>query len=347
MQRLFIALLTVLGIVPGVWAWGAHVHRVLTYVALDALPPDAPAWLRDPAVHDRAAFHSNQPDRWRGWDSPYLKHENDPDHYLDVELLAQLGLTLETVPKLRGEYLRVMAVAKATHPQNVAPYDPSQDPARLHEWPGFVLHAVMEHYAKLQAALDQVRILERLNDPARQMQLEEARSIAIYHVGQLSHFVADIAQPLHTTKHYNGWIGENPAGYKWRDKFHAYIDEGWSARHGVDRPMLAARVKRDVRVNAGDPWDDVLAYLRRSHAQMQPLYALERDGQLDGPEGEKLLLGQLDDAASMLAALIEAACTSAEPTQHQIESWTRYEGSDAPPPAPATAPGTQPSRPND
>lgn len=341
MRPLLSALLAIQLALPGAWAWGARVHRTLTHAALDALPGDAPDWLRSPTCQDRITFASNQPDRWRGWDSVYLKHANDPDHFLDVEPLDQFGLTLETLPKLRNEYLRVMAEAKALHPEKVAPYDPAKDPARAHEWPGFLPYAVLEHYAKLQAAFNQVRLLERLNDPARAWQLDEARSIAVYHLGQLSHFVADMGQPLHTTQHYNGWVGDNPAGYKWRDKFHAYIDEGWPTAHGVDRQSLKPFVNRAAHVNAADPWDDVRAYLQRSHAQVPALYTLERDGQLDGPDGEKLLMSQLSDAASTLTALIWAAYTSAEPTPRQIESWTRYDASDS---VPATAPSTQPLR---
>ena len=32
-------------------------------------------------------------------------------------------------------------------------------------------------------------------------------------MGVMGHYVGDCAQPLHTTKHHNGWVGENPHGY--------------------------------------------------------------------------------------------------------------------------------------
>jgi hypothetical protein len=272
-----------------------------------------------------------------------LRHENDPDHYLDVELLDQFGLTLETVPKLRREYLRAMAIAKHVHPEKVNPYDASQDPARTHEWPGFVLHATAEHYAKLQAAFNQVRILQRLNDPARKHQLEQARAIAVYHLGALSHFVADIAQPLHTTKHYNGWLGDNPKGYVWRDDFHAYIDEGFTDRHDIGLAQLRPHVKYDARVNAADPWDDAVTYLRRSHALMEPLYELERDGKLDTPEGKSFIIERLADATSMISAMIWAAYTSAEPTEEQLTSWVHYNGFDPRRLPPIEPPTTRPA----
>ena len=343
MRRTLAVLFMVGLIVPLAWGWGADVHRMVTRLALDGLPAAAPDWLRDPAVRERIAFQTNQPDRWRGWDSDVLKNENDPEHYIDVDVLDQFGLTLETVPKMRTEYLRVMAVAKQVHPEKVDPYDPAGDPARIREWPGFLLHAVAEHYAKLQAAFQQVRILEKLNEPTRREQLEQARSITIYHLGILSHFVGDMAQPLHTTKHHHGWVGENPANYTQKRGIHSYIDEGWARARHLGYDTVKPHVKYDAKVNAADPWDDVLEYLRRSYGQLEPLYTLERDGKLDGDEGEKLIVGRLCDAASTLSALIWAAYESAEPTDAQVKSWVRYDGREAYEPSPASSPTSSPA----
>lgn len=343
MRRLLLVLVVVQLALPAAWGWGAPVHRLITYLALDGLPAEAPEWLRDPGVRERIAFQANEPDRWRGWDSLVLQHENDPEHFLDVDDLDQFGLTLESVPKLRREYLRVMVIAKYAHPETIAAYDAGKDPARAHEWPGFVLHAVAEHYAKLQAAFNQVRILEKLNQPVRKQQVEQLRANAVYHLGQLAHFVGDVGQPLHTTKHYNGWVGDNPAGYKWRNKIHAYIDEGFADQHHITRQSLKGHVRYDAHVNASDPWEDVVAYSKRSHAQVEPLYVLERDGKLDDEEGEKLIEGQLSDGVSMLSALIWAAYTSAAPTDKQVESWVRYDRFDPNENLPTTQPVTQPA----
>jgi hypothetical protein len=344
MRQLLTLFVTALLVVSNAGAWGASMHRLVTEVALDALPADAPSWLRNPETRQRAAFEANQPDRWRGWPSLVLQHANEPEHYLDFEDLGEFGLTPETIPELRMEYVRVMTVAKEKHPEKISPYDAGKDPARAREWPGFLLHAIAEHYAKLQAAFNQERILEQVNNPAHRLQLEEARALAIYHLGELSHFVADAAQPLHTTKHYNGWIGENPAGYRWRERFHSYIDEGWAKKHGVNAETLRPHVKPDtVKLHANDPWADVVAYVGRSHAQLEPLYALERDGKLDGEPGREMAFQQLGDGTSMLAALIWAAYTSAEPTEKQVSQWVMYDGQHTAASKPASAPATQPA----
>jgi len=49
---------------------------------------------------------------------------------------------------------------------------------------------------------------------------------------EMGHFVGDGAQPLHTTKHYNGWVGENPKGFTTQTTFHAWIDGGYFRKTG-------------------------------------------------------------------------------------------------------------------
>jgi len=311
-------------LVPGAFGWDAQAHRCITYLALDGLPPEAPGWLRDPGVRHQIAFQSSQADRWRGWRAVVLTHENDPEHYLDIELLSQFGLTLKTVPPLRAEYVRVMAVSKHLHPEWVDPYEASEDPARVREWPGFLLHAMTEHYVKLEAAFNQLRILETLNEPARKSQLQQARSIAIYHLGLLSHFVADAAQPLHTTKHFNGWVGDNPAEYTTSKELHAYVDGGVIEHHALTYAKLKAHVKYGCKIDARDPWNDLVAHVRRANARVEPLYRLERDGELDRNAGRAFIVERLTDATALLSAMIWAAYTNAEPTARQISSWVYY-----------------------
>src|SRR5688572_14421800 len=108
------AALTVLCAPPAL-AWNAHGHRVITCLALDGLPQGMPAWLREARVAAMIAEQSGEPDRWRGTRESALAHENSPDHYLDVERLADFGLTLGTMPRLRHEYIEALALARRDH----------------------------------------------------------------------------------------------------------------------------------------------------------------------------------------------------------------------------------------
>lgn len=305
-------------------AWGAHGHRLVTHLALDGLPENAPAWLTDQSTRNRIAYQSNECDRWRGVRIDALEHENSPDHYIDLELLPQFGLTLETVPPLRRNYLRQMIIAKHEHPERIDDYDPEEDATGKYEWPGFLPHAIAEHYAKLISSMRTARILESLDDPNRADQLEMARANVIYHMGLLSHWVGDAAQPLHTTKHHHGWVGDNPNDYTTNYQFHSYIDSRILDIHALDYESLAPRMRFDRTVNAKDPWNDACVHIRRSFAGVEPLYKLEKSGDLEKEPGREFLSERLCDAAETLAAMYTAAWEQSEPGPRDIERFVNY-----------------------
>lgn len=309
-------------------AWDCHGHRAITLLGLDGLKqlaPDSPAFLAEHDSRIMAASNSCNPDRYRAVRIGYMAHENNPDHYLDVEDLAQFGLTLDTVPPLRNEYLRAMVIAKHEHPENVKPYNELMDPARQQEWPGFAPHAVMEHYAKLTADFKTWRILTELNDPSRAPQLAAARANILFDIGCLSHFVGDLAQPLHTTSHHHGWVDDNPEGFTTDRRIHAYIDGDILATHELDHAALSPHCRFDLTVDAADPWRDVIAHIRRSHDQVRPLYLMQKSGELEQEPGRKLITERLCDGGRVLAAFLAGAWKASEPTDDAAKDFVRYD----------------------
>lgn len=317
-------------------AWDADGHRTITLLALDAAGDALPAFLRDEDARQRAAWQSGEPDRWRGTRAPSLTHLNNPDHYIDVEDLEPFGLTLETVPPLRYEYMRALAVGRHVHPENwenpdVPPYDPRQDPAKVNEWPGFVLHSIAENADKLRSAFNTLRVLEGLADastPRRQAQIHQARENAIYTLGVLSHFVGDTAQPLHTTRHHHGWVGPNPHAYTTDRGIHAYIDGAVLTLHALSYANLRGTPITPAQLDPRTQWDATIAFTRRSFDQVVPLYELKKSGDLDAAPGKSFISERLNDAASMLSGLILAAWRAGEPTQREIQDFARYEAKD-------------------
>jgi hypothetical protein len=318
--------------------WGAHGHRTITRLALEALPPDTPAFLREPAVRDRIVEESNEPDRWRSTKLPALGHENNPDHYLDVEKLDQFGLTLETVPRLRYDYVEAMAVAKHAHPEMIEPYDRRADPDGSGEWPGFVLHAISEHYAKLRSSFNTLRTLESLNDPARSSQLVLARENIIHEMGLPSHFVGE-PQPLH---HPPPRLGGRQPGATRYARIHASIDTDIVLKHGLafDRSGIRSSLTTVDggtvgRTSATSP--DRTPRLSRSTC---------REKRLAGPDGKRLISERLCDGAAMLGALYRAAWESSETTEREIMEFVKYNNLEGPAAAgaePRTSPARAPS----
>ncbi len=119
-------------------AWDAHGHRTIAWLAMDAMAAKVPdeakkaelAFVFAESGRAQVGYQSGEPDRYRAINLGQLKHENEPDHYIDIEQLDQFGLTLSTVAPLRNEFLRAMVIAKHEHPDNVEPYNERRDPAR-------------------------------------------------------------------------------------------------------------------------------------------------------------------------------------------------------------------------
>ncbi len=323
--------------------WDAEGHRIVTLLALERLPPAAAAsLLRDPGFREGVAFLSNEADRWRATVTPPIGHENKPDHYIDLELLSEYALGPATLPSFRYDYLAAMAVARHDNPGRVSPYDRSRDRDRSLEWPGFLPHAIVEHHAKLEASLRTLRILESLGPRARPAELEAARASVAVEMGHVSHFAADAAQPLHTTKHFNGWAGDNPEGYTTDKGFHALIDGGLIARHGVTAELVRPRVVSGRSIDARAPWPAVMEHVLRAFERVEPLYRLEKSGDLQKDAGRDFVVERLADAAGFLAALYGAAWEASAPTEEQIAKFLEYDGRREPGSAPGPAPGPRP-----
>lgn len=325
---------------PAARAWDAAGHRAITWLALDGLSPSTPAWLRDDAarVH-MIGWEAGEPDRWRNTRNLFIRHENNPDHYMDAEKLADFGLTLETVPPLRYQFVAAMAVARSQHPERVEPVNPKTDPAGEQEWPGFVLHAVMEHHNKLVSGFKTLRTLEMLNDPTRAPQVEMAKANIMVEMGLLSHFVGDMAQPLHTTKHHHGWIGDNPNAYTTDRGIHAYIDGGVIALHSITYHTLRGGQTYSTQFAAdADLWNATLTYFKRAHTEVEQVYILRKADAFTKPEGKAFIESRLHDAADMLAALYNHAWATSEPSPKDAEDLKRYDAFD-----PAHIPAARPA----
>jgi len=129
-------------------------------------------------------------------------------------------------------------------------------------------------------------------------------------MGVMGHYVGDGSQPLHTTKYFNGWFGDNPKGFTTRTTFHAWIDGGYFKKTGgIKIEVLVGKIQPATRIaNAAEPdgiFHDVVGYLVEQNKFVEPLYQMDKDGQLTGT-GDKgmqalpFLDGQLVKAGQML-----------------------------------------------
>jgi hypothetical protein len=274
-------------------AWDYEGHRVINQLALASLPTNFPAFVLAADQRERVAFLSGEPDRWRNNAGLALRHDNGPDHYIDLEELKLCDLTPAQLPPLRYTFAGVFSLARATHPERFAAIDPESDRDQTRELTGFLPWTIVEYTEKLESCFSYLKTFERAGGtPA---EIANAQADVIYVMGVMGHYVGDGAQPLHTTIHFNGWVGDNPNGYTTRHTFHSWIDGGYFRKTGEpDLQKLAAKIHPARHV--GEPgvqdalFRAVVAYLVEQNKLVEPLYQLEKDGQLSG-EGEPGLAG--------------------------------------------------------
>jgi len=305
------------------FAWDYEGHRAVNQLALISLPTDFPAFVRTPEARERIAFLAGEPDRWRNIGDLPLRHINAPDHFIDLEDLADAGIALSQLNEFRYSFTVQLAAGRAAHPERFPTIDPEKNKDHTRELAGFLPWSITEYYAKLKSEFSYLKAFEELGSPA---EITNAQANVIYVMGVMGHYVGDGAQPLHTTKYYNGWVGENPHGYTTTRTFHAWIDGGFlSKTGGVSSAALAPRVKPATFLSAPknsegrDPiFVNVLDYLAEQQAKVVPLYALEKAGKLnaDGGDfaaGRAFLETQLLTAANLLGSLWLTAWREAPP----------------------------------
>ena len=178
----------------------------------------------------------------------------------------------------------------------------------------------------MKSAFSYLKTYEQYGTPE---EVANAQANAIYIMGVMGHYVGDGAQPLHTTKHNNGWVGDNPHAYSTWTRFHAWIDGGFIAKVKLTETDLAphARPAHLLETPVSPPpserdpiFTDVMAYLADTHTQVEPLYKLDQTGALNpkAPDaktalarafiGERLLAG-----GGMLSSLWLTAYRRSEP----------------------------------
>lgn len=312
--RLLLRFVAVLPALPlAALAWDYEGHRIVNQLALAALPKEYPKFVHAVGNAERIAFLAGEADRWRNVPDLPLRQANSVDHYCDLEYIPQAGLDWAKVPSFRYDFVVQFAAGRAKHAQNFLPFDPAKNTDHTREWPGFAPWAITEYYGKLRSAFSYLKVFEELGTADEIM---NAQANIVYLMGVMAHHVGDCAQPLHTTKHHNGWVGDNPQGYTTWPGFHAWIDGGVIAKAGIKAAALlpratpAAPISLLPRDDGRDPmFVAVVEYLQTQHQQVEVLYRLEKAGQMGNgeqpvaPEARALIEGQLLRGGQMLAAI--------------------------------------------
>ncbi len=298
-------------------AWDYEGHHAANELALASLPAVFPAFALTPAARDRIAFLAGEADRWRNETSMRngtgltLGHASGPDHYLDLEDIYGYGLTPATLPPLRYDFVAAIVQARAAHPERFPAIDPAKDADHTRELCGFLPWAITENYEKLQSDFATLAALEKFGGTPDE--IANARQDIVYVMGVMGHFVGDASQPLHTTMHHHGWVGDNPNHYIRSFGFHAWIDGGFfRTTGGLDEKKLAGKIQPAKLISTAAKPDGIfhaaVNFIVAQNRLVEPLYRLDRDGKLSdqenrGAEGRAFLEAQLVKSGQLLGDL--------------------------------------------
>lgn len=266
-----------LNFVPPASAWGDEGHRFVNLVAAGHLPEDMPAFFRSAGV--RLSFLGPEPDRWRDSKEVFkaLSEVNGPDHFIDIDKPENF----EALPNDRYEYADWLR-SKGKSPKDI----------------GFLPYSILEGYQKIQVLFRLWR--ERQND-AEQDQIEQN---IIYYAGVVGHYVADGAQPLHTSIHYNGWsTSSNPQLYT-REPLH-WRFEGEYLKANIKPEDFSGLVKTGVKLQ--DPFADIMRYLLQSFDRVPDLYRMDKTSRWEAnnrnADSKKFVAERLAAGSQMLTNL--------------------------------------------
>jgi hypothetical protein len=158
-------------------------------------------------------------------------------------------------------------------------------------------------------------------DSPRRKALEEN---VLFSAGLLGHYVEDAAQPLHSSVHHDGWnvaaAGGNPQGYRTERGLHRKF-ETQLVNANVDEDEVRERVAPAHQLH-GDPLQWGLGLIAESNTQVEKLYKLEKNGELEPEHPSQTALDFMHDrmavGASNLRDLWLTAWRESEKLSKQI-----------------------------
>ena len=316
-KKLLLVVATFVGAIFNAVAWDYEGHHAVNELALDSLPANFPAFALTPATRQRIAYLAGEADRWRNETSSRngtglaLGHASGPDHYIDLEDLKLYGLTPATLPPLRYDFAAAIVKARLTHPGRFPAIDPAKDADHTRELSGFLPWAITENFEKLQSGFASLAALEKYGGTPDE--IANAKQNIVYVMGVMGHYVGDASQPLHTTMHHHGWVGDNPNHYTTSFRFHGWIDGGFfTATGGIDEKKLSAQIRPAQKIPAADDPNGIFKtsvnFIVAANQLVEPLYKMDRDGKLSnkenrGAEGRAFLEGQLVKSGQFLGSL--------------------------------------------
>ena len=143
---------------------------------------------------------------------------------------------------------------------------------------------------------------------SEQVQAMLATDIAFY-MGWLGHYIADAAQPLHNSRHHDGWSGPNPRGYTRDPEIHGRFETTYVDLIQTSEADVAQYVRKEAKY-LDDPWTAILDHMLEARNSVEDVYRVDLRGGFKNAsdrEARELVYRRLASGASFLRDLAYTA----------------------------------------
>lgn len=304
-----LAILALLNSQQPLEAWGFRGHTVANLAAVEAISTDGPAFLKSYKAY--IGHLGPIPDTWRSPSEPYLRISEDPNHGWYTESFD----FIRDIPRSRTEFtLRVydeyLRVSKS---------DPERAKLLNIRYTGLQAYSMMEGYERMKAGMRlyrqadsdlaaRYRGISPLFSAPDSVKGSLANDVAFY-MGWLGHYVADAAQPLHNSRHHDGWDGDNPKGYTRDPEIHGRFETAYVDLIQVTEADLAPYMRKTPQ-HLDHPWTAILDHMLEARQAVEDVYRLDLRGAFKDrtdADARKLVYTRLASGASFLRDLAYTA----------------------------------------
>jgi hypothetical protein len=278
------------------FGWGPTGHVVITRAAINALPADAPGFVKRQI--DWIGSRSITPDSYRAASEPFIKMAEDPSHEWHLEQVT----FLKTIPRSRVEFIQALY----DEYKRLEKSDPAKAALANPTSTGMLPYTTLEVYERLKVTFRTWRE-QQGNKQATTLTEQDAA----FYIGWLSHYVADASQPLHSSIHHDGWRGENPKSFTRDGALHWGFENDFVDLIGLKEGDIQSRIAPAKTV--ADPFSAILAHLARSNTRVEQVYALDQQHALtdkSNAAARELVYVCTSDGATLLRDLIYTAWTT-------------------------------------
>ncbi|MGZ7041192.1 MAG: hypothetical protein ACXVH7_05315 [Thermoanaerobaculia bacterium] len=272
------------------FAWGEKGHLMINEAATLATPNELPPFFH--RAYARLIYLGPEPDRWYTGGFESIRAANFPEHFLNYEYIANLEL-----PADRYRFIDLLYTSGTLRRHGIENATTGFAPWRIAELTD-ELTVEWNLWRKSVAGAERQQIEDNI----------------IHVAGILGHYVGDVANPQHTTIHYNGWVGStNPEHFRNDCDTHVRFENDFVNR-AIDLDAVRQHM-RPPRLHT-DYFATAMEHIRESNALVLPLYRLDRDGAFDkglgSAEGREFAAERLGAGASMLRDLWWSAYRNSE-----------------------------------